>query len=62
MNYRASLNTSKNGQPEVGYLPLNFLNFPHFQSVAMKARTNVIQSISNFGNMKVPRKKQVKFN
>ena len=29
--YRSSLNMSKIGQPELGYLPLNFFNFPILQ-------------------------------
>ena len=29
--YRSSSNISKIGQPELGYLPLNFFNFLHFE-------------------------------
>ena len=34
MKYRSSSNMSEIGQPEVGYLPLNFFNFSHFRGVA----------------------------
>ena len=54
--YRSSSNMSKIGQPELGYLPLNFFNFPHFRGVATITRTNIIRSVSNFGNRKVHRK------
>ena len=54
--YRSSSNMSKIGQPELGYLPLNFFNFSHFWGVATITRTNIIRSVSNFGNRKVPRK------
>ena len=52
--YRSSSNMSKIGQPEWGYLPLNFFNFSHFRGVATITRTNIIRSVSNFGNRKVP--------
>ena len=55
-NYRSSSNMSKFGQPELGYLPLNFFNFPHFRGVATITRTNIIRSVSNFGNRKVSMK------
>ena len=54
--YRSSSNLSKIGQPELGYLPLNFFNFSHFWGVATITRTNIIRSVSNFGNRTVPRK------
>ena len=54
--YRSSSNMSKIDQPKLGYLPLNFFNFPHFRGVATITRTNIIRSVSNFGNRKVPRK------
>ena len=47
---------SKIGQPELGYLPLNFFNFSHFRGVATITRANIIRSVSNFGNRKVSRK------
>ena len=56
MKYRSSSNISEIGQPEVGYLPLNFFNFSHFRGVATITSTNIIRSVSNFGNRKVPRK------
>ena len=59
--YRSSLNMSKIGQPELGYLSLNFFNFPHFWGVATITWTNIIRYVSNFGNKNVPREFQVKF-
>ena len=47
---------SKIGQTELGYLRLNFFNFPHFRGFATITRTNIIRSVSNFRNKKVPRK------
>ena len=47
---------SKIWQPELDYLPLNFFNFPHFRGLATITRTNIIWSVSNFGNRKVPKK------
>ena len=47
---------SESGQLELGYLPVNFFNFPHFQGFATITRTNIIGSVSNFGNRKVHRK------
>ena len=47
---------SKIKQPELGYLPLNFFNFSHFKGFATITRTNIIRSVSNFGNRTVPRK------
>ena len=54
--FRSSLNMSEIGQLELGYLPLNFFNFSHFWGVATIIQTNIIRSVSNFGNMKVLRK------
>ena len=56
MIYRSSLNMSKICQPELGYMPLNLFNFPNFRGVATITWTNIIRSVSNFGNRKVPRK------
>ena len=53
--YRSSLNMSKIGQPELGYLSLNFFNFSHFWDVATITWTNIIRYVSNFGNKNVPR-------
>ena len=50
--YRSSSNMSKIGQPELGYLPLNFFNFSNFRGVATITRTNIIRSVSNFRNRK----------
>ena len=52
MKYRSSSNMSKIGQPELGYLPLNFFNFSNFRGVATITQTNIIRSVSNFGNRK----------
>ena len=54
--YRSSSNMIEISQPELGYLPLNFFNFSLFWGVATIIQTNIIRSISNFGNRKVPRK------
>ena len=54
MKYRSSSNMSEIGQPELGYLPLNFFHFSHFRGVATITWTNIIRSVSNFGNRKVP--------
>ena len=50
--YRSSSKMSKIGQQELGYLPLNFFNFSHFRGFATITRTNIIRSVSNFGNRK----------
>ena len=56
LKYRSRLNMCKIGQPELGYMPLNFFIFSHFRGVSRITRTNIIQSVSIFGNRKVPRK------
>ena len=46
---------SEVGHLKLGYLPLNFFNFPHFRGVATITWANIIWSVSNFGYKKFPR-------